>query len=283
MNKKKDQSSKIEAKKPLLVSIPHSGEQVGEEAYWLKGLDEVTLMYDVDRFIDRIYAPALELSDIPKVITPWHRYLVDCNRWPTDTDCDSLEGSLNPSGSHPTGLHWRVTTAGHVLIPKPLSQALHKTILEKYYKGFFEKIDALYESFKQKGTYQKRFKHIYHLDLHSMPSQGTKAHRDPGEERADIVVGNEKGQTAGEKWTQEVMEAYEREGFKVRLNYPYTGGTIVEKYGQVTQGHQALMIELNRKLYMDEKTKKLIPQKAKLMQEKLSRVIADIYHSLPDH
>ena len=263
--------------KSLLVSIPHSGEQVGEEAYWLKNLDEVTLMYDVDRFIDRIYGPALNQHKIPKVITPWHRYLVDCNRWPTDTDCDSLEGSPNPSGSHPTGLHWRVTTAGYVLIPKPLSQALHNTILEKYYEGFFQKIDSLYEGFKQKGV-----KQTYHLDLHSMPSQGTQAHRDPGEKRADIVIGNEKGQTASEEWTKAVMSSYEQEGFKVRLNYPYTGGTIVQKYGKPSQGHQALMIELNRHLYMDEATKKLIPQKAKLVQEKLKKVITHIYHLLTE-
>ena len=235
-----------------MVSIPHSGEQVGEEAYWLKNLDEVTLMYDVDRFIDLMYQPALDSLKIPKVITPWHRYLVDCNRWPTDTDCDSLEESGNPSGSHPTGLHWRVTTAGHVLIKKPLSQSLHKNILEKYYKGFFEKIDSLYASFKQKGISQ-----TYHLDLHSMPSLGTKAHRDPGEQRADIVIGNEKGQSAGEEWTHQVKEAYQKEGFQVRLNHPYTGGTIVEKYGQPEKGQQALMIELNRQLYMDEKTKKI--------------------------
>ncbi len=263
-------------KKALLVSIPHSGEKVGEEAFWLKNLDEVTLMFDVDRFIDRMYEPALSEHNTPKVITPWHRYLVDCNRWPQDVDKDSVEGHENPSGSHPTGLHWRVTTAGHVLIPKPLSQSLHKTILEKYYHGFFERIDSLYEDFKQKGIRQ-----TYHLDLHSMPSQGTKAHRDPGEKRADIVIGNEKGQTASEEWTKQVMTAYEREGFQVCLNYPYTGGTIVEKYGRPAKGHQALMIELNRKLYMDEKTKQLVPEKARPVQERLKKVLTHIYHHLP--
>ena len=262
-------------KKALLVSIPHSGEKVSEEAYWLKNLNEVTLMYDVDRFIDRMYEPALNQHEVPKVITPWHRYLVDCNRWPEDIDCDSVEGHKNPSGSHPTGLHWRVTTAGHVLIPKPLSQALHKTILKKYYQGFFDKIDFLYKDFKQKGI-----QHIYHLDLHSMPSCGTKAHRDPGEERTDIVIGNEKGQTATKEWTQQVMTAYEQVGFQVRLNYPYTGGTIVEKYGQPAKGHQALMIELNRKLYMDEKTKKLIPEKAQCIQKKLKKALTHIHHHL---
>ena len=72
--------------------MPHSGEQVTEEAHWLKNLDEVTLMYDVDRFVDRMYQPALDQFEIRRVTTPYHRYVVDCNRWPSDVDCDSVEG-----------------------------------------------------------------------------------------------------------------------------------------------------------------------------------------------
>ena len=263
--------------KPLLVSIPHSGEKIVEETYWLKELDEVTLMYDVDRFIDQMYESTLNQYNIPRVLTGYHRYVVDCNRWTTDVDCDSVEGSTNPSGSHPTGLHWIKTTAGFVLIKKPLNQELHKTIVKKYYEGFFREIDSLYDSWNQ-----KKVKQTYHLDLHSMPSRGTKAHRDPGEDRADIVIGNEVGKTATQEWTEKVSAAYRNQGFSVRLNYPYTGGTIVEKYGRLDQGHQALMIELNRKLYMDEKTKQIIPEKAEAVKRRLNKVVDEIYNSLPD-
>ena len=99
-----------------------------------------------------------------------------------------------------------------------------------------------------------------------MPSRGTSAHRDPGEDRADIVVGNELGKTATGEWTEQVVQAYRNQGFTVKLNYPYTGGTIVEKYGD-PPGRQALMIELNRLLYMDEKSKQIIPEKAELGKE----------------
>ena len=263
-------------KKSLLVSIPHSGEKIVDECHWLKDLDEVTLMYDVDRFIDQMYESVLHQYNIPKVVTEYHRYVVDCNRWPTDVDCDSVEGSNNPSGSHPTGLHWRKTTAGYILFKKPLSQSLHKNIIKKYYEDFFKAIDSIYEKFRQEGK-----SNIYHLDLHSMPSRGTKVHRDPDEDRVDIVIGNEKGTTATEEWTEQVSTAYRNQGFDVRLNQPYTGGTIVEKYGDPQQGCQALMIELNRKLYMDEKTKKIIPDKAEAVKERLNKVISEICHYLP--
>ena len=88
--------------KAFLASIPHSGEQVGAEADWLQGLPETVLMCNVDRFVDRLYQPVLDKLGIPVVITPYHRCMIDCNRWPEDVDRDSLEGSETPSGTHPS-------------------------------------------------------------------------------------------------------------------------------------------------------------------------------------
>ena len=266
---------KSHTKISILASIPHNGEQIVEESPWLKGLNEVTLMYDVDRFIAKMYEQALSQNKIPKVLTPYHRYVIDCNRWLTDIDCCSVENSKTPAGSHVRGLYWQKTTAGFPLLKSPISVALHKQIVKKYYDPFFQEINALYSQFQKAGA-----THIYHLDLHSMPSRGTALHRDPGQERADIVIGNEHGKTASPAWTQQVTKAYQNAGFKVKLNDPYTGGTIVEKYGKPQQNKQALMIELNRNLYMDEKTKQIVPAKAEPIKQKLNQVISEICHIL---
>ena len=262
-------------KKSLIASIPHAGEIVPDSAFWLKNLPEQILMYDVDRFIDQMYEPVLKKLNIPCVTAKYHRYAVDCNRWPSDVDRDSVEGAPKASGRHPTGLHWRITTAGRVLIKKPLKQSLHEELLKKYYYDFFKNIDNLYKKLKENN-----FKKTYHLNLHSMPSQGTSIHRDPGQSRTDIVIGNEQGKTADSQWTNQVKKAYENQGFSVSLNSPYTGGTDVEKYGKPDEGHQALMIELNRKLYMNEKTKQIIPEKAGPVKERLSAVIEEIYDQI---
>ncbi len=263
--------------KSLLVSIPHSGEQVGEEADWLKNLPEATLMCDVDRFVDKLYQPVLNQLKIPHVITPWHRYMVDCNRWPEDVDCDSVEGAVHPAGTHPTGLHWRLTTTGFKLIKKPLAHSLHQKIVDKYYHPFFKKIDAIYQNFRQLDA-----SNIYHLDLHTMPSMGTKAHRDPGCLRADIIIGTVKGTTAGEAWTKQVVSAYKAQALSVEVNFPYYGGSVVQKYGHPQKGVQAIMIEINRQLYMDEVSKQWIAEKAQALQLKLTKAISQIYNKIND-
>ena len=43
-----------------------------------------------------------------------------------------------------------------------------------------------------------------------------------------------------------------RLGYVVALNKPYAGGFITEHYGRPAENFQALQIEVNRALYMDE-------------------------------
>jgi N-formylglutamate amidohydrolase len=51
-------------------------------------------------------------------------------------------------------------------------------------------------------------------------------------------------------------------------------------YGNPEQGQQALQVEMNRALYMNEQTKQLWPEKAKLVQEKLKKALSLIQKEL---
>lgn len=261
--------------KAFFVTIPHSGEKVPAECQWLLGLPEATLMCDVDRFVDRLYEPALQKMRIPLVKTDWHRYAADLNRIPEDIDCDSVHGNLNPSGSFNRGFHWVITTTQLPLMKAPMSEALHFELVQKIYEPFHAQVRNQYESFQKRG-----FKKVYHLDAHSMPSLGTDQHRDPGQRRADIVVSDCKGQSCDPEYVDLVMAAYARAGFKVAYNWPYFGGRVSEQYGRPAQGQQALQVELNRGLYMDEVSKKLVPQAADQVQAKIQTALEYILKNL---
>ncbi len=261
--------------KAFFVTIPHSGEQVPEEAPWLKGLDEKVLMCDVDRFVDRLYEPALDQLGLPRIVTPWHRYLVDLNRLPSDVDCDSVLGNLNPSGSFATGLHWRVTTTGLTLMPAPISQSLHELIVDRYFQPFHKSVKKQYEDFRALGA-----KKIFHLDAHSMPSLGTKAHRDPGQQRAEIVVSDFEGKSCEANFKDLVIEAYKKAGFQVAYNWPYIGGRLTQTYGLPQLGQHAIQVEMNRKLYMDEVEKTLKLDRLAEVQKQIATALGLIHHEL---
>jgi len=262
--------------KPFFISIPHSGERIPPEVQWLKSLAEPVVMCDVDRYVDRLYEPVLRDLGLPFVKTEWHRYVVDLNRVVEDVDCDSVLGSSNPSGKFTSGLHWVKTTRGHQLMPAPITSELHGQLVERYFKPFHAQVQNFYAEFRSRGA-----REIYHLDAHSMPSRGTKAHRDPGQTRAAIVVSDWEGKSCEPAFKDLVIQAYRDAGLEVAYNWPYLGGRVTQVYGQPAQGQHAIQVEINRALYMDEETKAWIPDLAQELSEKLARAIHSIYDWVP--
>jgi N-formylglutamate deformylase len=261
---------------PIFVTIPHSGEKIPPQAQWLHGLDEKTLMYDVDRFVDVLYRPALEKLKLPYVTTEWHRYAADLNRVPTDIDSDSVVGAPHQSGKFSRGFHWVITTHLYRLMSQPISSEVHQELVELIYNPFHTDVKNQYENFRKLG-YQK----IYHIDAHSMPSRGTSEHRDPGQYRADVVVSDCHGKSCDAAFKDLVIGAYEQAGFSVAYNWPYFGGRLTEQYGQPDLGQQVLQVELNRGLYMDEVTKKLKDEKLLQIQAQLDNALTKILAGLP--
>lgn len=258
----------------LIVTIPHSGEKIPAQATWLQSLDEVTLMSDVDRFVDKLYEPVLGKLKVPFVKTQWHRYAGDLNRLPSDVDCDSVEGSENKSGTHSRGFLWVKTFSNQTLMNKPTSKLIYTQLVDLIYTPFHQQVQKMAEKVKEIHS------QVVHLDLHSMPSVGTSEHRDPGEKRADIVVSDSKGKSADPKFVQLVVNSYEKQGFKVAYNWPYFGGRLTEAYGRPLLGHHTIQVELNRSLYMDERNKNWLPEKALDTQSKLTAAIECIFDGL---
>lgn len=247
---------------PFFISIPHSGEKVPDFCDWLHGLPEEILMCDVDRYVDQLYAPAIKSLQIPSIKTEWHRYAADMNRVPEDIDEGSVEGHPNKIGSFNRGFHWQITTYKHQLMKKPMPKVLHDRLIELIYNPFHADIRKQFQTFKDQG-----FQKVYQLDCHSMPSLGTGEHRDPGEKRADIVVSDCKQQSSEKKFVDLAIAAYVKAGFKVGYNWPYLGGRVSEQYGKPNLGQNTVQVEMNRALYMDEKTKKLLPRHLEIQKK----------------
>ncbi|MCB0414270.1 MAG: N-formylglutamate amidohydrolase [Bdellovibrionales bacterium] len=259
------------------MSIPHSGEVVPPEAFWLKGLSEPILMCDVDRYVDRLYQPVLKKLNISHVIAQTHRYVVDLNRLPDDIDADSVKGNKNPSGRFPIGLHWSRTTKGDRLMEYPIDLKLHFELLNKYFWPFHHEIEMQY-----KERFSQGFGNVYQLDAHSMPSLGTEVHKDPGKYRPEIVVSDQNGISCSSEFKNLVIESYKKAGFEVAYNFPYVGGRVTQTYGKPERGQHCIQVELNRDLYMNESTKGLIDEKSSSVAVKIERAVANIMEHLKE-
>ncbi|MFN3454201.1 MAG: N-formylglutamate amidohydrolase, partial [Pseudobdellovibrio sp.] len=188
----------------------------------------------------------------------------------------SVFGSENKSGTHSRGYHWVVTTLNYKLMQSPISKELHNKLTDLIYWPFHDGVKALFGRYKKAG-----FKNVFHLDAHSMPSLGTKMHKDPGQYRADIVVSDCLGASCHVQYKDLVIESYKEVGFSVAYNWPYMGGRVTEQYGHPELGQQTLQVELNRALYMDEVTKKIKPDYI-LVQERIAQALERIKMQLPN-
>jgi N-formylglutamate amidohydrolase len=125
----------------------------------------------------------------------------------------------------------------------PVSEALAR--IDGLYKPYHRALRQLLQD------QHRRFGLAILIDCHSMPSSG--AHRDEGQ-RADIVLGDRFGTSAAPFFVEQIEEALRSRGYRVGRNRPYAGGFITEHYGNPAQSVHAIQIEVNRGLYMDERS-----------------------------
>jgi N-formylglutamate amidohydrolase len=246
---------KLNPRIPLLLTIPHSGEEIPPEARWLRELDSQALLTDVDRFVDRLYAPSAENLPVPALFTRVHRYAVDLNRYPEDIDAESVQGAPAEAGKFTRGFHWVRTTTDLPLMKAPIPRALHDELARKYHDAFHAEVARKLAELK--GLFPGR--PIFHLDCHSMPSMGTGSHLDAGKSRAQVVISDFEGKSASGRFKDVVLNAFRTEKFEISYNWPYKGGRITQRYGRPAEGHETVQIELNRSIYMDEATRERLP------------------------
>lgn len=162
-------------------------------------------------------------------------------------------------------------------MPTAIGQETYQALLQRCFHPFHKAVGELADRVLPRRNQKDP---LYHLDLHSMPSLGTKEHRDPGEQRADLVISNQDGKSSSQKFFDLVIEAGKKEGFRVAANWPYKGGRITETYGHPENGWETVQIELNRRLYMNEETKRPISGQFEKTQTRVGHVLRNIAQSL---
>jgi N-formylglutamate amidohydrolase len=236
---------------PFVFNAPHAGAVYPTAFLAESRLDALALRRSEDAYVDELFAPMPALG-APLMVARFPRALLDLNREPYELDPRMFEGRLPPFANSRSmrvagglGTIPRIVADGQEIYRGriPVDEALRR--IEWLYKPYHRMLRQLV------SRTAANFGHAVLIDCHSMPS--TSVSREDGV-RADIVLGDRYGTSCVGILTDLVDVALRAKGYSVMRNKPYAGGFITEHYGEPGSGRHALQIEINRALYMDERT-----------------------------
>lgn len=251
-------------KHPIVISLPHCSNQLPHEFKDRLALTDAEILDSSDLGTKEIFGnlPAAFVME-----APWSRLLVDLNRG----EQDQGERGVVPKKDYMGRAVFRDGAAP--------DSACIRSLVELYHRPFHARLEKRIRRFSLKGLF----------DCHSLNGVGPAGAPDPGSRRKDIVLGNN-GDPSGKKTgtlggitcptekLHALKEIFEKKGFTVSLNVPYSGGFITKHYGAtfVKRGGVALQIEINEDHYLMKGRRKLERHKVQDMKERMEAVFEAI-------
>ena len=246
---------------PFVFNAPHAGAIYPAAFLASSRLDALALRRSEDAFVDELVEPLVALG-APLMTARFPRAYLDVNREPYELDPRMFEGRLPPFANTRSmrvagglGTIPRIVADGQEIYRTrlPVDEALRR--IEWLYKPYHRALRTLVT------RTARSFGHAVLIDCHSMPSSSI-SREDAA--KADIVLGDRYGTSCAGILTDLVDVALRSRGYSVVRNKPYAGGFITEHYGEPALGRHALQIEINRSLYMDERSMAKKPGFARL-------------------
>ena len=240
------------AELPLVFDSPHSGAHYPEDFRFCCPFP--VLRTTEDAHVDALYAKAPAYG-ATLIAALFPRSYIDPNRALDDLDPALFDGlwpaPLAPS--HKTraglGLVRRQVRPGIPIYEGRLASGDILARIERCHIPYHRTLDEACERL------HRRFGALWHVNCHSMPSTRSAAMRGKGRSlHADFVLGDRDGTTCAREFTDLAAHLLRGRGYTVRINEVYKGVEIVRRQGRPRENRHSLQIEVDRALYMDQKT-----------------------------
>lgn len=244
-------SRAAEQRIPFVFNSPHSGRRYPDRFLAMSRLDSIAIRRSEDCYVDELFSCVTGLG-APLLAAYFPRAYLDVNREPWELDPRMFSDPLPPYANTRSprvagglGTVPRLVGEGAEIYEHrlPLSEATDR--IELIYQPYHATLKQLLIETR------KAFGYAVLVDCHSMPAGVQMG--DTGV-RPDFIVGDRFGSSASRALSEATIQLLVERGFTVAHNRPYAGGYITENYGRPSRGVHAIQIEINRGLYMDERT-----------------------------
>ena len=251
----------------LVCASPHSGSDYPVAFLAASRLDPLTLRRSEDSFVDEIFGSAIALG-APLLKARFPRAYLDPNREPYELDptmfADPLPAYVNsrsPRVQVGLGTIARVVATGEEIYARKLRFADAISRVDRLYRPYHQALRRLL------AATGESFAGYLLIDCHSMPSTAGPGEREFKRSGVDIVLGDCHGTSCHPVIMETAQRILMAKGYRVVRNAPYAGGFTTSHYGAPQGGRHAIQIEINRALYMDERTIERKPFLGRISQD----------------
>ncbi len=236
---------------PIIYSSPHSGRIYETEFLDQASLKLKEIRVSEDFYVDQLLQAVTENGGV-LLEACFPRSFVDVNR-----SCDDLDqklisnlktGAMNPRTAAGLGVVPRIVGEGIEIYNRKLSIQEINLRLKTCYFPFHERLQGLI------NRSIDNFGEAILFDVHSMPHSCLENSADDDCLTPEIVLGDCFGLSCSPKFSQKVFDIFVSQGFIVKKNSPFSGGFITRNYGVSSHNVEAIQIEIDRSLYIDERT-----------------------------
>ncbi|MBI1263264.1 MAG: N-formylglutamate amidohydrolase [Alphaproteobacteria bacterium] len=229
----------------FVFASPHSGRAYDPAALARTRLPLSALRQSEDAYVDQLVASAPR-HGAPLVEALFARVFVDVNRAEGELDPDMFDPA--PAAARPLsaraaaglGVIPRTAADGRALYAGRLTLEEAEARLARCYRPYHSALKA------ELAAAKAAFGEAFLIDCHSMPAASARG--------ADIVLGDRYGAACSRAFITAAEAEFRALGFTVVRNRPYAGGYTTEHYGRPARSVHAVQIEINRALYLDERT-----------------------------
>ncbi|WP_341367350.1 N-formylglutamate amidohydrolase [Yoonia sp. BS5-3] len=235
----------------VVFASPHSGRDYPDAFLKQSVLNQREVRSSEDAYVDRLFADAPTYG-APFIKARAPRAYLDLNRGADELDSALIEGvrrsAHNPRIASGLGVIPRVVANGRQIYRGKISLTEAHGRIAQFWRPYHDQLQTLLdESFNTFGQ-------AILIDCHSMPHEALNSVGPPGSPRPDIVLGDRFGAAASGDIVEQVEAAFASAGLRVARNMPFAGAYITQHYGRPSRGQHAIQVEIDRQLYMDERS-----------------------------
>jgi N-formylglutamate deformylase len=221
-----------------VVHIPHSSTIIPGDVRGTLVLGdsalELELLRLTDRYTDQLFDPDPAIA-IP-VVFGVSRVVVDPERFADD--------ALEPMAARDMGAVYMSTSSGAPL-RAGLTASQRAELLARFYYPHHAALDAAITAvLDTTGA-------CLILDAHSFPSDPLPCDLDQERTRPEICIGTDPFHTS-DHLAADTAAGFAAHGLDVAVDRPYTGALVPARWYRRERRVRAVMVEINRRLYMDE-------------------------------